>query len=305
MEKTAASAPCSPLLSCSPRHPLLQVSCNVTTGPRPAMTTFANQNQTKKSSVSVDLRDEGSCAWFLLRAHPCCLTHLLHLVASGWQHARGPLKGTPPMALDTRSGSKASYLVLSDVTSAGRVQAMGPATHPIILQPPPPTSHRPYHTTAPPHTHTPATADPLPYYSPPTLTRPPATHPTLLLPPTPHTHARPPAKGLFTSTDPETRRVAPTDVKNRVRVKVVYVVLEAQYQSAISQAVKNINAKNSSVCFEVVGYLLEELRDNANFEAFKVDVADANVFIGSLIFIEELAEKVSMAQNPSTIPVDP
>jgi magnesium chelatase subunit H len=46
------------------------------------------------------------------------------------------------------------------------------------------------------------------------------------------------------------------------------------------------------VCFEIVGYLLEELRDSSNFEAFKQDVATANVFIGSLIFIEELADKV-------------
>lgn len=46
------------------------------------------------------------------------------------------------------------------------------------------------------------------------------------------------------------------------------------------------------VCFEIVGYLLEELRDETNFENFKNDVASANVFIGSLIFIEELADKV-------------
>lgn len=52
---------------------------------------------------------------------------------------------------------------------------------------------------------------------------------------------------MFTSTSPEMRRVVPDDVKGRVKVKVVYVVLEAQYQSAISAAVKNINAKNSKV----------------------------------------------------------
>jgi hypothetical protein len=46
------------------------------------------------------------------------------------------------------------------------------------------------------------------------------------------------------------------------------------------------------VCFEVVGYLLEELRDADNYEAFKRDVEASNIFIGSLIFIEELAEKV-------------
>ena len=119
------------------------------------------------------------------------------------------------------------------------------------------------------------------------------------------------SKGLFTSTNPETRRVV-VDSDGRVKVKVVYVVLEAQYQSALSATVKRINSTNkqvqciepllsrsgfsrvlhSQVCFEIVGYLLEELRDSTNFEAFKKDVADANVFIGSLIFIEELADKV-------------
>lgn len=52
------------------------------------------------------------------------------------------------------------------------------------------------------------------------------------------------------------------------------------------------------VCFEVVGYLLEELRDAKNFEALKEDVATANIFIGSLIFIEELAEKVGSSRLP-------
>ena len=48
----------------------------------------------------------------------------------------------------------------------------------------------------------------------------------------------------------------------------------------------------SQVCVEVVGYLLEELRDGKNYESFKADMQSANVFIGSLIFIEELADKV-------------
>lgn len=98
-------------------------------------------------------------------------------------------------------------------------------------------------------------------------------------------------KGLFTSTDPETRRVVP-EGKGRVVVKVVYTVLEAQYQSALSQAVRKINKTNEAVCFEVVGYLLEELRDERNYNAFKKDMETANIFIGSLIFIEELADKV-------------
>jgi magnesium chelatase subunit H len=86
--------------------------------------------------------------------------------------------------------------------------------------------------------------------------------------------------------------VVPENVNGRTRVKLVYTVLEAQYQSSITAAIKNINAKNSKVCFEVVGYLLEELRDAKNLESFKKDLEDANIFVGSLIFIEELAEKV-------------
>eukprot|EP00798_Chlamydomonas_sp_ICE-L_P011386 gene11386-12086_t len=104
--------------------------------------------------------------------------------------------------------------------------------------------------------------------------------------------------GLFTSVDPESRRVTPKDPKARVYVKVVYVVLESQYQSALSTAVKSLNEKNDKVCFEIVGYLLEELRDADNLNAFKKDLETANVFIGSLIFIEELAEKIVEAVAP-------
>lgn len=55
---------------------------------------------------------------------------------------------------------------------------------------------------------------------------------------------------------------------------------------------RNINAHNDTVAVEVVGYLLEELRDSSNFVALKKDVASANIFVGSLIFVEELADKV-------------
>jgi len=48
----------------------------------------------------------------------------------------------------------------------------------------------------------------------------------------------------------------------------------------------------------VVGYLLEELRDAKNLAELKKDVARANIFIGSLIFIEELADKVVEAVTP-------
>ena len=54
------------------------------------------------------------------------------------------------------------------------------------------------------------------------------------------------SKGLFTSTNPETRRVKP-DAQGRTVVKVVYVVLEAQYQSALTAAVKRINTNNKQV----------------------------------------------------------
>lgn len=53
--------------------------------------------------------------------------------------------------------------------------------------------------------------------------------------------------GLFTSTNPETRRVVPEDVNGRIKLKVVYTLLEAQYESPLSQAVRNINATNSKV----------------------------------------------------------
>ena len=48
----------------------------------------------------------------------------------------------------------------------------------------------------------------------------------------------------------------------------------------------------------MVGYLLEELRDAKNYAEFKKDVARCNLFIGSLIFIEELADKVVEAVTP-------
>ncbi|CAD6261781.1 unnamed protein product [Miscanthus lutarioriparius] len=102
--------------------------------------------------------------------------------------------------------------------------------------------------------------------------------------------------GLFTQTKPEVRRVVPTDPRGLPRVKVVYVVLEAQYQSSITAAVQQLNADpRRAAAFEVVGYLVEELRDEDTYATFCADLADANVFIGSLIFVEELALKVKAA----------
>jgi magnesium chelatase subunit H len=79
---------------------------------------------------------------------------------------------------------------------------------------------------------------------------------------------------------------------------VVYVVLEPQYQSAISGAVRSINKNHPDLAVEISGYLLEELRDPENYEGFKQDVAAANIFIASLIFIEDLADKVVAAVEP-------
>ncbi|CAN0150555.1 unnamed protein product, partial [Phaeothamnion confervicola] len=80
--------------------------------------------------------------------------------------------------------------------------------------------------------------------------------------------------------------------------QVTYVVLESQYQSSLTKACQTINANRDDVCVECVGYLLEELRDPANLAAFKRDCETSNVFIGSLIFVQELAEKVSEVVTP-------
>ena len=47
------------------------------------------------------------------------------------------------------------------------------------------------------------------------------------------------------------------------------------------------------------GYILEELRDPENFAQFKKDVEGANIFIGSLIFVQELADKVVEVVEPN------
>ena len=62
----------------------------------------------------------------------------------------------------------------------------------------------------------------------------------------PRRAAPPAAGGGFTNVDPETRRIVP-EPNGRTVVKVVYVVLESQYQSSLAAAVKNINAKRPEV----------------------------------------------------------
>ena len=103
---------------------------------------------------------------------------------------------------------------------------------------------------------------------------------------------------MFTNVKPTIRHIKPENLNGRSLLKVVYVVLESQYQSALSAAVKSINANSPNVAIEISGYLIEELRDLKNYEDFKRDVAEANIFIASLIFIEDLAEKVVEAVTP-------
>ncbi|XP_047308049.1 magnesium-chelatase subunit ChlH, chloroplastic-like [Impatiens glandulifera] len=101
--------------------------------------------------------------------------------------------------------------------------------------------------------------------------------------------------GLFTQTTQEVRRIVPQKIQGIPTVKIVYVVLEAQYQSSLTAAVQTLNKDETFAQFEVVGYLVEELRDENTYKTFCQDLEDANVFIGSLIFVEELAVKIKTA----------
>ena len=101
--------------------------------------------------------------------------------------------------------------------------------------------------------------------------------------------------GLFTQTTQEVRRIVPENNQNLPTVKIVYVVLEAQYQSSLTAAVQALNKSSKDASYEVVGYLVEELRDESTYKTFCKDLEDANIFIGSLIFVEELALKVKTA----------
>ena len=103
---------------------------------------------------------------------------------------------------------------------------------------------------------------------------------------------------MFTHVKPTVRHIVPDDLKARSLLKVVYVVLEPQYQSSLSAAVRAINQNHPNLAIELSGYLIEELRDRENYEDFKRDVASANIFIASLIFIEDLADKVVAAVTP-------
>lgn len=103
---------------------------------------------------------------------------------------------------------------------------------------------------------------------------------------------------MFTHVKPTVRHVAPDDLRGRSLLKVVYVVLEPQYQSSLSAAVRSINEKHPTLAVEISGYLIEELRDAQNYADFQRDVSEANIFIASLIFLEDLADKVVAAVEP-------
>jgi magnesium chelatase subunit H len=51
------------------------------------------------------------------------------------------------------------------------------------------------------------------------------------------------------------RRIFPDDIKGRSLVKVVYVVLESQYQSALSAAVHKINRSHDQVAIAIISRL--------------------------------------------------
>jgi magnesium chelatase subunit H len=106
--------------------------------------------------------------------------------------------------------------------------------------------------------------------------------------------------GLFTDSKPADRKIAPVKEFGDLRktVKIVYVVLESQYQSSMSAAANSINKGNGDITVEVSGYLLEELRSPENLAQFRDDVGAANVFIGSLIFVQDLAELVLEVVEP-------
>ena len=103
---------------------------------------------------------------------------------------------------------------------------------------------------------------------------------------------------MFTHVKSTIRRIVPEDINGRDLLKVVYVVLESQYQSALSAAVRKINKDNPNLAIQVSGYLIEELRDPENYADFKREISEANLFIASLIFIEDLADKVVEAVEP-------
>ena len=104
---------------------------------------------------------------------------------------------------------------------------------------------------------------------------------------------------MFTQVRSANRRVSPAeDNKHKVVIKAVYVVLEPQYQNSLTEAAKLINQIQGPIGIELNGYLIEELRDDNNYNDFVEDISKADIFIASLIFIEDLAQKIVDAVLP-------
>ena len=71
---------------------------------------------------------------------------------------------------------------------------------------------------------------------------------------------------MFTQVRSADRRVSPAENHTHKSVmKAVYVVLEPQYQNALTQAANSLNRQNGEVGVELSGYLIEELRDPKNW----------------------------------------
>ena len=104
---------------------------------------------------------------------------------------------------------------------------------------------------------------------------------------------------MFTQVRSANRRVLPAENnKHKVVIKAVYVVLEPQYQNSLTEAAKSINETQGPIGIDLSGYLIEELRDENNYQDFVNDVSKADLFLASLIFIEDLAQKVVEAVTP-------
>ena len=96
---------------------------------------------------------------------------------------------------------------------------------------------------------------------------------------------------MFTQVRSANRRVSPVeDNKHKVVIKAVYVVLEPQYQNSLTEAAKAINDMNGPIGINLCGYLIEELRNENNYADFKADISNADIFVASLIIIEDRAQ---------------
>lgn len=71
---------------------------------------------------------------------------------------------------------------------------------------------------------------------------------------------KPPAKmdsfssGMFTNSSPETKRVIPANMEGKTKMKIVYVVLESQYQSALTKACNAINSGKEGTNVDLTSY---------------------------------------------------